>query len=154
MKAISPAHYGLSICVASAMLAGCGGSAQSPNPTAQAPLVRARSNSSGNEVLDSRIVLNCVSFYFQICHFHTRHLGHATGPYPGIFTVKGRWSSSLRYGMSPISESFTIVSGTSKITGSLSYSSASGYGYTSSIGNGKAKIRVGERRLREVLYGL
>jgi hypothetical protein len=136
------------------MLAGCGGSAQVPNPTTQMPLVRARSDSSGNESLDSRIVLNCVSFYFQVCHFHTKHLGRATGPFPGIFTVKGRWRSSLRYGTSPISESFTIVSGTTKITGSLTYSSSYGYGYASSIGNGKAKIRVGERRLREVLYGL
>ncbi len=154
MKTISRVPYALSVCAAAATLASCGGSVQVPNPLAQAPLGRIGSGSSGNEVLDSRIVLNCVNFYFQICHFHTKHLGHATGPYPGIFTVKGSWRSSLRYGMSPISESFTIVSGASKITGSLTYSSSSGYGYTTSIGNGKAKIRVGERRLREVLYGL
>jgi hypothetical protein len=154
MKTISRVPYALSVCAVAAMLASCGGSAQFPSSTAQAPLGRIGFGSSGNEVLDSRIVLNCVSFYFQVCHFHTKHLGHATGPYPGIFTVKGSWRSSLRYGMSPISESFTIVSGASKITGSLTYSSSSGYGYTTSIGNGKAKIRVGERRLREVLYGL
>jgi hypothetical protein len=35
MTTISRRHYALSVCAAAAILAGCGGSAQSPNPTAQ-----------------------------------------------------------------------------------------------------------------------
>ena len=57
MKTISRVPYALSVCAAAAMLASCGGSVQVPNPLAQAPLGRIGSGSSGNEVLDSRIVL-------------------------------------------------------------------------------------------------
>lgn len=147
MNTISRRQYALSVCAAVAMLAGCGGLAQSTNPSALAPLMRARSGSSGNEVLKARIVSHCV---FPLgCHFHTKHLGKATGPYPGTFTVKGRYG----YSSGSMSESFTIISGSSTITGSL-YCSSSGCFYTSSLGNGKAKVTLYYSHLNEVLYKL
>jgi hypothetical protein len=145
MKTISRIPYALSVCAATAILAACGGLAQSPNPNALAPLVRARSGSSGNEVLRARLVTHCV---FPLgCHFRTKHLGEATGPYPGTFTVKGS------YGSGPLSEFFTIISGSSTITGSLTCNS-SRCSYTSSLGNGKAKVKVSYGHLNDVLYGL
>ena len=87
MKTISRLPYLLNACVAVALLAGCGGLARSPNPDALAPLVRARSGSSGNEVLKARLVTHCI--FPLSCHFHTKHLGRATGPYPGTLIVKG-----------------------------------------------------------------
>ena len=42
MKTTSPGHYALGACAAVAILAGCGGAAQFPNPTAQTVLGNGR----------------------------------------------------------------------------------------------------------------
>jgi hypothetical protein len=155
MKAISPAHYRLSVCAAAALLAGCGGSAQVPNSTAQAALVRARSSSSGDEVLKGRVHTQCKYHggLFTTCEFHTKGPGKATGPYPGTFTASGGYEQQEEYPFYSFGESFTITSGASQITGSISYRVSSGYQYTSSVGNGTAEVNVG-RHINEVLNGL
>jgi hypothetical protein len=155
MKTILQAHHTLSICVAAAMLAGCGGSAQLPGATAQAPLVRARSNSSGNEVLKGRVHTHCKyhAGLFTSCDFHTKSPGKAMGPYPGTFTASGSYEQQEWYPFYSFGESFTITSGASQITGSIAYWPSSGYQYTSSVGNGTAAVSVG-RHIDEVLNGL
>ncbi|MGB8909758.1 MAG: hypothetical protein WCC84_13530 [Candidatus Cybelea sp.] len=155
MNTISRVPYGLSVCVAAAMLAGCGGSAQLPNPATQAPLGRIGSNSSGNEVLKGRVHTHCKyhAGLFTSCEFHTKGPGKATGPYPGTFTASGGYEQQEWYPFYSFGESFTITSGTSQITGSIFYSTSSGYQYTSSVGNGTADVSVG-RHIDDVLNGL
>lgn len=140
------------------MFAGCGGSAQVPNPTAQTPLGRITSDSRGNEVLTGRIHTEC---FFEgpayVCKFYTTTARTAKGPYPGTFTAYGK------YGGGPIHESFTIGSAPFTIKGWLHDTrSAKGfrYRYTGRIsghsGNvdGKAQIDLTEHTLTETLYGL
>ena len=98
MKTIPRVPYVLSVFAAAAMLAGCGGSAQVPNATAQTPLSRERSDSSGNEVLTGKIHTHCKSRPSGLsssCKIHTTHHGKATGPYRGTFTADGGYGDSL-----------------------------------------------------------
>ena len=144
MKHISRAHYVLSVCAAAAMLAGCGGATQFPNPTAQTAVgnaltskavtspnsampERMGANSSGNEVLTGKAKL------IKPCHaIHGKHgkgggwsthfsaHGNATGPYPGTFTASGSWTVSCNRVLQcswTFNETFTITSGSSTISG-------------------------------------
>ncbi|MGB8967136.1 MAG: hypothetical protein WCB99_16025 [Candidatus Cybelea sp.] len=144
MKTISPEHYALSVCVAAAMLAGCGGSTQFQNPTAQTPVGNAITpeqiaspsfampermgpNSSGAEVLTGKATLHrchpggSFEFFRRFSHAH----GKATGPYPGTFTASGGWGISEIISGNKIdlfwgfSERFIITSGASKISGTI-----------------------------------
>jgi hypothetical protein len=164
MKTVSRAPYALSVCAAAAMLAGCGGSAQFPNATAQTPLSRERSDSSGNEVLTGKIHTHCKSRPSGLsssCKFHTTHPGKATGPYRGTFTADGGYGDSLvgPFEGAYFDESFTIISGSSTITGSIScgpFASAScpPSSYSSSVGNGTAEVNLTNNHLNETLEGL
>jgi hypothetical protein len=139
MSTISPKHYALSVCAAATVLAGCDGSAQMPNLTAQrsyaTPLI-ARPGSSGAEALTGTAEIKC--------HLDRRRHGHgqvitggastsdfsvargkASGPYPGTFTATGRWKintliiSSQFFEIWTFSEDFSITSGASKISGTI-----------------------------------
>jgi hypothetical protein len=138
------AHYTLYVCATAAMLGGCGGSPQLPNPTAQTPLVSARtldraaslnyvgskrvgSNSSTTEVLSAKNVnfggMNgCgpptnVGGSFKV----KKGKRTASGPYPGTFTAQGSFGVDPHHQRSwSFSESFAIKSGTSTITGTIS----------------------------------
>jgi hypothetical protein len=138
MKTISPGHYALSVCAAAAILAGCGGLAQLPNPTAQTSLgntgatfrvvspsfatpERVGPNSYGTEALAGKAKL------IKPCH-RAKHgwntsfsaHGNATGPYPGTFTASGSWAEYYGHGGPEVwsfSETFAITSGSSTISG-------------------------------------
>lgn len=150
----------LGLCAAAALLGGCGGSGQSPNPMAQAPLDRLRSDSSGNEVLNGKIHTHCknhASGLRSTCTFRTTHPGKATGPYPGTFTATGSYGIDFAPYSRGFNESFTIISGSSEITGSISCASPPfGSGcppnsYTSSVGNGTAQVNITNHQLSETL---
>jgi hypothetical protein len=150
MKNISDvARAGLGLCVAVAILGGCGGSGQFPSRTTQAPLGRVRLGSSGDEVLQGKIHTHCKYHggLFTTCSFHTIRPGKATGPYPGTFTAEGGSRQGATQGQSSFGESFTIVSGSSKITGGVfTPPFGSGLQYTSSIGNGYAELNEDSKR--------
>ena len=137
------AHYTLYVCATAAMLGGCSGSPEFPNPIAQTPLVNARtvdhaaslsyagservgSDSSTTEVLRAKNV----SFGQEKgCgpsgpggSFNVRPGKRtASGPYPGTFTANGYFGVDPRHVQSWFfSESFAIRSGTSTITGTIS----------------------------------
>ena len=137
MKTISRRHYGLSVCAAAAMLAGCGGSSQFPNPDVQAPLngrhtidviasasrtalEDSKPDSSRIELLTAEAKGHCKrspSGLFGSCDFKAS--GTATGPYPGTFTAKGTYNVCETYCPWFFSESFTITSGTAIISGTI-----------------------------------
>jgi hypothetical protein len=144
MKTTSRVPYALSVCAVAAMLTGCGGSTQFPNPTAQTPAgnainskrvasprfatpERVGSHSSSTEVLTGKAKL------IKPCHtIRGKHgksqgwsttfsaHGKATGPYPGTFTASGSWSTSCNRVFQcfwTFGETFTITSGSSTISG-------------------------------------
>jgi hypothetical protein len=146
LKTISPGHYALSVCAALAILTGCGGTTQFPNPVAQRSLggtgtgfrvtspsfatpEGVRSDSSGREVLIGKAKeAHCQSTgertIVTTCNFkvHGKHI--ARGLYPGTFTAKGTLESEYSYpfcvpGCWSFSESFTITSGATSIVGSI-----------------------------------
>jgi hypothetical protein len=143
MKAILRVPCALGVCGAAAMLAGCGGSSQFPNPTAQAPVRNAISskrlaspsfamperigaNSSGAEVLTGKATLHrCHSYGFEFFRRFSQAHGKATGPYPGTFTASGQWGVSELVINGSVdffwgfSERFIITSGASKISGTI-----------------------------------
>jgi hypothetical protein len=143
MSTSSPRYYALSVCAAAAMLTGCGGSTQFPNPTAQTPAGNAISsmrvtspsfvtperigaNSSGTEVLTGKATLHrCHADDFEFFRRFSHAHGKATGPYPGTFTASGQWGVSeiivngSQFFYSTFSESFIITSGASKVSGTI-----------------------------------
>ena len=141
MKTISPGHYALSACATVAILAGCGGATQFPNPVAQTPpgntatvdrsaptsiggSNRPDSGSSTTERLRApgdRVKGGCESdgIISGGCDFHAR--GRAVGPYPGTFVVHCQ-SSWFKFSLKEwwtFQEHFTIRSGGSKISGTI-----------------------------------
>lgn len=181
MNTISPARLALGVCAAAAMLAGCAGPSQFPNPDVQAPLIGRRtidviastsrtaladskSNSSKIELLTAEAKGHCKrgpSELFGSCDFKAS--GTATGPYPGTFTASGSYNFCEVYCMWTFGESFTITSGTAKISGTISKLGWGNsppfpafYRYTSSLGDGRIKIEaVGpDGPFREKFHGL
>jgi hypothetical protein len=180
MKTISLKHYALSVCAAAAMLVDCGGPLQFPNSDVQAPLnarrtdVIASASRSSLEALkpdSARIELlaaeskgHCKrshSGLFGSCDFKAS--GTAAGPYPGTFTANGNYYFCEFYCMWTFGESFTITSGTAKISGTISALGGglsppfpAFYPYESSFGDGRVKIEaVGpDGAFREKLHRL
>ena len=136
--------HALSFCAAAAILTGCGGSTQFPNPTAQTPVgnaipqervespsfatpERIGANSSANEVLtgEAKLIKPCHTIrgphggkHGSITSFSAH--GNATGPYPGTFTASGSWTVSCNRVLQcswTFNETFTITSGSSTISG-------------------------------------
>lgn len=128
------------------MLAGCGGSTQLPNPTAQTPVgnaitskrvaspsfatpERMGADSSGTEVLTgkAKLIKPCRTIRGK----HGKNQGsstsfsahgNATGPYPGTFTASGSWTISFNSVHQPFwtfAETFTITTGSSMISGTM-----------------------------------
>lgn len=172
------ARCALGLCAAAAILGGCSGAGQIPSPTAQTPISntsttafrvaspsyatpqRVVPSSSGDEVLQGKLHTHCKyhAGLFTTCNFHTTQPGKATGPYPGTFTAEGSYEDSFLVGDS-FGESFTLISGSSEITGSISCGGPFGgcppNSYMSSIGNGAAEItKLTNRHLSETLDGL
>jgi hypothetical protein len=140
MKTVLHGHYALSVCAAAAILAACGGSAQLPNPVAHslATPQRVGRSSSGSEVLYGTARVRsgrCRRSSGSFTHFSAH--GKATGPYPGTFTAKGRWSEDCFSGMQSrpntffcgwtLDETFTIKSGTSKVFGTVKGTGGEGW---------------------------
>jgi hypothetical protein len=172
----------LRLFAAAAILGGCGESTQSLNPAGQTPLGIARAlnqhalprvdsegiepGAKGLERLHAReLIIRCKNYNGgsnpTVCNFHTTVPGTAKGPYPGTFTASGGWTSGEHIGHSFI-ESFTISSGSSQVTGSISFHTFSGQGgpvgtyqYVSSVGNGTAQVEVIRRKdFRETFSGM
>lgn len=136
MKIILRFPYALSGCAAAAILAGCGGAAQSPNPTTQTPLGNTdildrpaspsifgsdRLNSGRGKVerLRARRIHPSGGGEFPGPVFVFLARGSAEGPYPGTFTahcILAINTSSVSWGFS---EGFIIRSGASKINGTI-----------------------------------
>jgi hypothetical protein len=181
MKTISSPHYALVVCAAAVMLADCGGSAQLPNPTSQTSLGNASaadraalpndasserigSDSPSTETLTAkRVTHHCFwNGTATICHFRTTAPGTAVGPYPGTFTAHGSSSEgSGRHGQPlwSFKEAFTITSGSSTVTGTISGSGSGSspkvYDYKTDNGySGNAMAHVGARHFHEKLYGM
>jgi hypothetical protein len=167
-------HFSHLICnavrfgVAAAILAGCGASAQSLNPVSRTPPSVARAldepTTGGLERLHARrvhISCNRSSASYTECSFGTRGRAKARGPYPGTFAASGGWESGLNTGHSFV-ETFTIHSGSSRVTGQISFHTFSGpggplgtYQYTSSVGNGTVQVTaLAGNNFREVFQGL
>lgn len=142
MKTISRSHYALNICVGAAILAGCGGSAQFPNPIALGPVAnsnaadrlpspskvvpeRVGSDSSSTERLTgtAKLIKPCHSLHGKDrggwgTHFSAS--GVATGPNPGTFTATGTWTGGgLPQPQWSFSESFSVTSGSQTINGTI-----------------------------------
>ena len=133
-----PTLYTLSVCATAAILAGCGGPSQLPNPDVQAPLNGRRTidviasasrtaredsrlDSSRIELLTAEAKGHCKrshSGLFGSCDF--KATGTATGPYPGTFTASGSYYFCEVYCMWTFGESFAITSGITKISGTIS----------------------------------
>ena len=159
----------LRLSAAAAILGGCSESTQSLNPVGQAPLGIARAlnpSAKGLERLHARkLIVRCRHYNYgpgnTVCNFHTTVPGTAKGPYPGTFTASGGWTSGEHIGHSFI-ESFTISSGSSQVTGSISFHTFSGQGgpvgtyqYQSSVANGTAQVEVIRRKdFRETFSGM
>jgi hypothetical protein len=174
MKTITRGPYTLSVCAAAAMLAGCGGSAQLPNPAAQTSLgdatpQRVGSASSAESLIGRVDITECVSFDVEICHFKVNGKRIARGPYPGTFTARGNWESELSSypfclgGCWSFSERFTITSGATKISGSISASGTGAtfmpipgvYQYTTTNGySGNVEISAFLPHFGEAFYGM
>lgn len=152
MNTISSGHFTLSVCAAAAILAGCSGSAQLPNPAALVPFANSRAAdrpASPSDVVPERVFGASSSTEYllgmayrtkckmlgevETCHFVAFGKRIARGPYPGTFTAHGTWLSELPSfphcpgGCWGFSESFRITSGATGIVGSIS---ASGTGET------------------------
>lgn len=145
MKTVSRRHYALSVCAATAMLAGCDGSAQSPSPSTQTSIrspgtakratspsfatpERNGSDSSGKETLTAqRVVGDCRYNELPYCNFETRGNRKARGPFPGYFRAGVSYNPSPPASGWSLGERFFIKSGSSKIEGSI-YASGSGDG--------------------------
>ena len=168
MKTFSRWHYNLSVCAAAAILAGCGGAAQFPNPAAQMPSGntgtadlsvlpsigrnnRLDSSSGRVERLRARGVLlgDCYGIpgAFNECNYRT--IGIATGPFPGTFTAQMELFQNDQPLFWAFSESFTIGRN-SKVTGTISVDGPGFgevavpgvYGYATTNGySGKVKIQ-------------
>ena len=130
----------LSAVVLSCLVGGCGGSAQSPNPTAQTPLGNAgtafqvaTSSFATNERVgpssSTTEVLRATNVHFGggLCIYPggafsvRRGTRTASGPYPGTFTAHGYFGVVPHHAPAwYFSESFAIRSGTSKISGTIS----------------------------------
>jgi hypothetical protein len=135
MKTTSPGHCALGACAAVAILAGCSGAAQFPNPAAQTALGNARiverSGSSKLERLRTpgdRVKGGCESdgIISGGCDFHAR--GRAVGPYPGTFVVHCQ-SSWFKFSLKEwwtFQEHFIIRSGGSKISGTIEANGSGG----------------------------
>ncbi len=143
MKTISGVPYALSVCAAAAMLAGCGGATQFPNPAAQTPrgntgtvdrsaspsIVSSNRPDSGRgkvERLSASTVQvgKCGGDGFEFsCNFSAR--GRAVGPYPGTFFARNKERSSCgTFGGKffcgwSFNEHFVITSGASNILGNI-----------------------------------
>ena len=188
MKTVSRGHYALSVCAATAMLAGCGESTAFPSPNAQTPAgiaitsKRVASPSfatpervSDKEVLSGNAKVTCHYYPSQFGfgdHFHAH--GKATGPYPGTFIASGTWSFVIlnlgghQLPQWAFDETFTITSGASKVSGTMSDTdnsqlekfSCTSLGpdasqYTSNYGDGNADIQIIEKGdFSETLDGL
>jgi hypothetical protein len=183
MKHISEAiRNALRLSAAAAILGGCSESIQPLNPVGQAPLgiapilnqhasprvdsERIEPSAKGLERLHAReLIIRCKHYNGGSnpteCAFHTTVPGTAKGPYPGTFTARGNWSSGEHIGHSFI-ELFTISSGSSQVTGSISFHTFSGQGgpvgtyqYQSSVANGTARVEVIRRKdFRETFSGM
>lgn len=151
MRTISPRHCALSVCAAAAMLVDCGGPSQFANSDVQAPVSARLTEPPGSpriELLTGASKGHCKrshSGLFGSCDFKAS--GTATGPYPGTFTAHGAYYFCEVYCMWTFEQSFTITSGTAKISGStsvirggLSPPFPAFYPYTGSLGDGRIKI--------------
>jgi hypothetical protein len=127
VKMISRALYALIVCAAAAIPAACGGSAQFPYPTAQAALGSARgSDSSSSETLKGSATVGCYGGPPGHAGFAVKG-GTATGPYPGTFRANGDFINKGGVdGKWYFNESFTIKSGSSRISGMISGSGKKG----------------------------
>jgi hypothetical protein len=177
IKTISRRHYALSVCAAAAMLAGCGASARSPNPTAFAPVANSRvadrlgwpsyavpervgSGTSSTERLTGTAKLSR-------CTFRTRFRarGVATGPNPGTFTATGGWGIDFPPDQQVwfFHESFIITSGSQTIDGHIDASGSGSapfsctavkndiFPYSTPMVRGNAKINIWSGHFREGL---
>ena len=121
MKTVLRGHYALSVCAAGAMLAGCGGSAQLPNPTALAPVANSRAAdrlTSPSNAVPERVGSDTSSTErlagtakLSRCDLRTRFRarGVATGPNPGTFTAAGAWGIDFPTQVWFFHESFIIT---------------------------------------------
>jgi hypothetical protein len=177
MKTISRRHYALSVCATAAIVAGCGGWAQLPNPTALAPVPNSRaadrlgspsyavpervgSDTSSTERLTGTAKLSR-------CTFRTRFRarGVATGPNPGTFTATGGWG--IDFPTDPqvwfFHESFIITSGSQTIAGHIDASGSGSapfsctavkkdiFSYSTPMVSGNAKVNIWSGRFHEGL---
>lgn len=150
MKTASPKCCALSVCATAAMLAGCGGSAQLPNPPAATPLAGVRtaerialpgyahpgavgSDSSSAEILIGNATVKCFGGPPGHGGFIVKR-GTATGPYPGTFAANGGWTDQDGSRPWVFSESFTIKSGNTKISETISGSGKKNGSYCSTFG--------------------
>jgi hypothetical protein len=92
--------------------------------------------------------------------------GNATGTYPGTFVATGGWVFIANIFQWAFSESFTVTSGSSEVSGSISGQgsgfgpdSCSGFGpadlqYSTTGAQGKVDITIRRHDFRETFYGL
>jgi hypothetical protein len=129
---------------------------------------RIGANSSGNEVLTGKATLHrCQPSGFGFYRRFHAH-GKGAGPYPGAFTANGTWGFNCFESRCflGVNERFTIMSGASKVSGTITGNAASGFPtctsfgpaseqYTSNHGEGNADIQIIEKGdFSETLVGL
>jgi hypothetical protein len=169
MKTISPGHSALSVCVAAAVLAGCGGATQFPNPAAQTPpgntdgvygpaslsIVGSNRPDSGGKVerlraRGDRVKGHCGGDGF-VWGCLVRVRGTAVGPYPGAFFARYQYQESTvsDHTYWSFKEHFIISSGVFKIRGTIEGGGSGGisipgvYQYTTTDGySGSVKIQT------------
>jgi hypothetical protein len=175
MKTVLRRHYALSVCAAGAMLAGCGGSAQLPNPTAPAPVTNSRAAdrfTSPSNAVPERVGSDTSSTErlagtakLSRCNLRTRFRvrGVATGPNPGTFTAKGVWGSAFPEQGWFFRESFVITSGSQTIDGHIDAGGSGSppfsctvvkkdiFSYSTPMVSGNAKVNIWSGHIHERL---
>ena len=130
MKRFVLSRGALSVCTATFVLLGCGGSQGLIGQSATGQRATAKQlgynptapDFSGSEVLSasySRIHARCYQGLISFTIGRFRAQGNATGPFPGTFTAEGGWDDvfSFPYITYLFRESFTITSGPFQISG-------------------------------------
>jgi hypothetical protein len=175
MKTVLRGHYALSVCAAGAMLAGCGGSAQLPNPTALAPVANSRAAdrlTSPSNAVPERVGSDTSSTErlagtakLSRCDLRTRFRarGVATGPNPGTFTAAGAWGIDFPTQVWFFHESFIITDGSQTIHGHIDASGSGSapfsctavkneiFPYSTRMVSGNAKVSVSSAHFHEGL---
>jgi hypothetical protein len=125
--------------LAGGILVGCGSTQSVPDKAssvlqtnvrhpsevgAQVQLSRLKLSGLGGEVLKHTTTLQSIGcgVGYDVTFF-THPGGTASGPFPGTFKANGSWQSTGKHvgRLTKFSETFTIVSGSSTITGSLKW---------------------------------